>query len=58
MPVCPNASGMSWLTPKQKAAVSTQWRNWALSPFKQHCVRRIEGSRHVAGTVVGSTSES
>lgn len=56
--MCPNASGMSWLTPKQKSAISTQGRNWALSPFKQHCVRRIEGSRHVAGTVVGSASES
>lgn len=50
MPMCPDASGPNWLILKQKSSAGTQRRTQALSPFKQHCVRSLEGSGHVAVT--------
>lgn len=58
MPVCPDASGTNWLIVKQKLSVGTQRGNQALSPRKQHCVRRVEGSGPAAVTVAGSARES
>jgi len=50
MPVCPDASGPNWLILEQKSSAGTQRRTQASSAFKQHCVRSLEGSGHVAVT--------